>query len=91
MLAEESSVANPHKVAKIVSLGVSICLDKKKLILTVDAAKSQLKNLNFKNLDREKKISGLDVMDNLNTLKKLISTLWTFSISIALDCQDPQA
>jgi hypothetical protein len=59
----------------------------------LDSAKSWLKSLDFKNLDRAKKNSGLDVMDNHNTLKKLVLTLRTFSISIliGLDCQDPQA
>ncbi len=76
---------------------VSINLDD--LNKNLDTAKSQLKNLDFKNLDWEKtisgldvmdnldwdkKISGLDVMDNLDTLKKLISTLRTFSISISI-------
>ena len=58
----------------------------------LDASKSRLKNLNFKNLDREKKKVDLDVMDNLDTLKKLVSTRRTFSISIStgLDCRDPQ-
>jgi hypothetical protein len=48
------------------------------------------KNLNFKNLDREKKKVDLNVMDNPNTSKKLVSTQRTFSISIGLDCWDPQ-
>ncbi len=44
------------------------------------------------NLDREKKKVDLDVMDNLDTSKKLVSTRRTFSISISigLDCWDPQ-
>jgi len=29
------------------------------------------------------------MMDNLNTLKKLVSTLRIISISIGLDCRDP--
>jgi hypothetical protein len=51
-----------------------------------------LKSLDFKNLDREKKNSGLDMMDNLDGFQKLVSTRRTFSISISigLDCQDPQ-
>jgi hypothetical protein len=53
--------------------------------------KSWLKNLDFKNLDREKLKVHLDVMDNLDTSKKLVSTRRTFSISIGLNCRDPQA
>ena len=53
--------------------------------------KSRLKNLDFKNLDREKFKVHLDVMDNLDTSKKLVSTRRTFSISIGLNCRDPQA
>jgi hypothetical protein len=56
----------------------------------LDTAKSGLKSLDFKNLDREKKNSGLDMMDNLNDFQKLVSTRRTFSISIGLDCRDPQ-
>ena len=46
----------------------------------------------FKNLNQEKKF-GLDCRENLDTLKKLVSTLRTFLISIliGLDCRDPQA
>ena len=36
----------------------------------LDADQSWLRSLNFKNLNRKKKNSGLDVMDNLDTLKK---------------------
>jgi hypothetical protein len=72
-------------------LTVSIYLNN--LDKNLNAAKSKRKSLDFKNLDREKKNSGLDVMDNLDNLKKLISTLRTFSISISigLDCRDPEA
>ncbi len=56
----------------------------------LDTAKSQLKSLDFKNLDREKKNSGLNMMDNLDGFQKLVSTRRTFSISIGLDCRDPQ-
>jgi hypothetical protein len=47
----------------------------------------------FKKSWPRKKISGLDMIDNLETLKKLISTLRTILIliSIGLDCWDPQA
>jgi hypothetical protein len=56
----------------------------------LDTAKSRLKSLDFKNLDREKKNSGLDMMDNLNGFQKLVSTRRTISIAIGLDCRDPQ-
>jgi hypothetical protein len=58
----------------------------------LDVSKSQLKNLDFKNLDREKKKVDLDRRENLDNLKKLVSTRRTFSISISigLDCRDPQ-
>jgi hypothetical protein len=44
-------------------------------------------------ISTEKKKVDLDVMDNLDTLQKLVSTLRTFSISISigLDCRDPHA
>ncbi len=69
---------------------VLICLDD--LDKYLDEDKSRLKSLDFKNLDREKKKVDLDAMDNLDTLKKLVSTQRTFSISIStgLDCRDPQ-
>ena len=67
---------------------VSISLDD--LDKNLDTAKSRLKSLNFENLDREKKNSGLDMMDNLDGFQKLVSTRRTFSISIGLDCRDPQ-
>ncbi len=56
----------------------------------LNTAKSRLRSLNFKNLDREKKNSGRDMMDNLDGFQKLVSTRRTFSISIGLDCRDPQ-
>jgi hypothetical protein len=67
---------------------VSISLDD--LDKNLDTAKSRLKSLDFKNLDREKKNSGLDMIDNLDGFQKLVSTQRTFSISIGLDCRDPQ-
>ncbi len=70
-------------------LMVSISL--KDLDKNLNTAKSQLKSLDFKNLDREKKKFGLDRRENLDTLKKLVLTLRTFSISIGLNCRDPQA
>jgi hypothetical protein len=45
---------------------VSISLDD--LNKNLDAAKSRLKRHDFKNLDQDKKNSGLDVMDNLDKL-----------------------
>ena len=44
-------------------------------------------------ISTEKKKVDLDMMDNLDTSKKLVSTLRRFSISIliGLDCWDPQA
>ncbi len=59
----------------------------------LDAAKSRLKSLDFKNLNREKIKKGLDSKDNLDVFQKLVSTLRTFLISIliGLDCRDPQA
>ena len=70
---------------------VSISLDD--LDRNLDTAKSRLKSLDFKNLDREKNNSGLDMMDNLDGFQKLVSTQRTFSISISigLDCRDPHA
>ena len=47
---------------------VSICLDD--LDKNLDTAKSRLKHLDFKNLDLEKKNSGLDMMDNLVGFQK---------------------
>ncbi len=51
----------------------------------LDASKSRLKNLDFKNLDQEKKKLNLDCRENLDNLKKLVSTRRTFSILIGLD------
>jgi hypothetical protein len=69
---------------------VTICLDD--LDKNLDTAKSRWKSLDFKNLDREKENSGLDMMDNLDGFQKFVSTRRTFliSISIGLDCRDPQ-
>ncbi len=44
----------------------------------------------LKNLDREKKKVDLDMMDILDGFQKLVSTRRTFSISIGLDCREPQ-
>jgi hypothetical protein len=63
---------------------VSINLDN--LDKNLDTAKSGLKNLDFKNLDHEKKLSFLDSKDNLDRFQKLISTDREISISIGLDC-----
>jgi hypothetical protein len=58
----------------------------------IDTAKSWLKSLDFKNLNQEKKNSGLNMMDNLDGFQKLVSTQRTFSILIliGLNCRDPQ-
>ncbi len=58
----------------------------------LDKVKSRLKNLDFKNFDRDKKKVDLDMKDNLDGFQKLVSTQWTFSISISigLDRRDPQ-
>ena len=58
----------------------------------LDKDKSRLKNLDFKNLDRDKKKFDLDMKDNLDGFQKLVSTRWTFSISIliGLERRDPQ-
>ncbi len=68
-----------------------MCLDN--LDKNLDATKSPLKSLDFKNLDRDKIKVDLDVMDNLDVFQKLVSTWWTFSISISigLERRDPQA
>ncbi len=70
---------------------ISICLDN--LDKYLDKDKSRPKNLDFKNLDRDKVKVDLDVMDNLDRFQKLVSTRWTFSISISigLERRDPQA
>ena len=70
---------------------ISICLDD--LDKYLDEDKSRPKNLDFKNLDRDKIKVDLDVMDNLDGFQKLVSTWRTFSISISigLDRRDPQA
>ena len=64
---------------------ISICLDD--LDKYLDEDKSRPKNLDFKNLDREKKKVDLDVMDILDGFQKLVSTRRTFSISIGLDVE----
>jgi hypothetical protein len=58
----------------------------------LDKDKSWLKNLDWKYLNRDKKKVDLDMMDILNGFQKLVSTQRTFSISISigLDCRDPQ-
>ena len=68
---------------------VSISLDD--LDKYLDTAKSRLKSLDFKNLNRDKIKVDLYVMDNLDRFQKLVSTRWTFSISIGLERQDPHA
>ncbi len=68
-----------------------MCLDN--LDKNLDATKSWLKSLDFKNLDRDKIKIDLDVMDNLDGFQKLVSMRWTFSISISigLERRDHQA
>jgi hypothetical protein len=58
----------------------------------LDKVKSRLKNLDFKNLDRDKKKVDLNTKDNLNGFQKLVLTRWTFSISISIGLhrRDPQ-
>ena len=70
---------------------ILICLDD--LDKYLDEDKSWPKNLDFKNLDRDKIKVDLDVMDNLDRFQKLVSTRWTFSISISIGLKrrDPQA
>ena len=50
---------------------ISMCLDD--IDKNLDATKSWLKSLDFKNLDREKKKVYLDRQENLDNLKKLVS------------------
>ncbi len=59
----------------------------------LNTAKSRLKSLDLENLDREIKNFGLDTMDNLDGFQKLVSTdpEILISISIGLNCRDPQA
>ncbi len=66
---------------------ISICLDDLDKYLNED--KSWPKNLNFKNLDRDKIKVDLDVMDNLDRFQKLVTTRWTFSISISIGLERP--
>jgi hypothetical protein len=54
----------------------------------LDLAKSRFKSLDFKNLDRK---PCLVSKENLDKFQKLISTDREISISIGLDCRDPQA
>jgi hypothetical protein len=42
-------------------------------------------------ISTEKKKDDLDPRENLNTLKKLVSTRRTFSISIGLNCREHQS
>ncbi len=68
---------------------VSISLDD--LDKNLDAAKSRFKCLDFKTLNQEKIKTDFDSKDNFDKFRKLVSTLRTISISIGLDCRDPQA
>ncbi len=80
------NLENSREISK-----VSICLDDLDKYLNED--KSWPKNVDFKNLDRDKIKVDLDVMDNLDRFQKLVSTRWTFliSISIGLERRDPHA
>jgi hypothetical protein len=51
------------------------------------------KSWQSRQISTEKKKVDLDVMDNLDRFQKLVSTRWTFSISIfiGLERRDPQA
>jgi hypothetical protein len=86
---EISKILEKSRKSRFVST-ISICLDD--LDKYLDKDKSRRKNLDFKNLDREKKKVDLDVMDILDGYQKLVSTRRTISISISigLDCRDPQ-
>ena len=75
---------------------ISICLDDLDKYLDdldkyLDKYKSRPKNLDFKNLDREKK-KLISTWWIFSTVFKLVSTRRTISISISigLDCRDPQ-
>ncbi len=79
---EISKILEKSQKSQFVST-ISICLDD--LDKYLDEDKSQPKNLDFKNLDWEKKKVDVDVMDILDGFQKLVSTRWTFSISIGLE------
>ncbi len=85
---EISKILDKSRKSQFVST-ISICLDD--LDKYLDEDKSWWKSLDFKNLDRDKIKVDLDVMDNLDRFQKLVSTRWTFSISIGLDRRDHQA
>ncbi len=67
---------------------ISTCLNN--LDKNLDVSKSWLKSLNLKNLDWEKQSWSWPSRKSRH-LKKFVSTLRTFMISIDLDCRDPQA
>jgi len=81
---EISKILDKSRKSRFVST-ISICLDD--LDKYLDEDKSRPKNLDFKNLDREKKKVDLDVMDILDGFQKLVSTQRTFSILIGLDVE----
>jgi hypothetical protein len=87
---EISKILDKSRKSQFV-LTISICLDD--LDKYLDEDKSHPKNLDFKNLDRDKIKVDLNLMDNLNRFQKLVSTQWTFliSISIGLERRDHQA
>ncbi len=65
-----------------------ICLDY--LNKYLDKDKSRPKNLDFKNLDRDKIKVDLDVMDNLDRFQKLVSTRWTFISQLVSNVETPK-
>jgi hypothetical protein len=65
---QKSRLTRKIMVISMVSISLND-LDK-----NLDTAKSQLKSLNFKNLDQEIKNFGLDTMDNRDGFQKLVST-----------------
>jgi len=85
---EISKILDKSRKSRFVST-ISICLDD--LDKYLDEDKSRPKNLDFKNLDREKKKVDLDRRENLDGFQKLVSTIETKSrqsldeVSIGLD------
>jgi hypothetical protein len=67
---------------------------KSRFVSTISIKISTHLNLDWKvsilKISTQIKKIDLDVKDNLDRFQKLVSTRWTFSVSIGLDCQDPQ-
>jgi len=59
----------------------------------LERSQALIEKSRFLKISTEKKKAGLDCRENLDTLKKLVSTDRDvlISILIALDCRDPQA